>query len=76
MDVGRDFGIKYPFEIGLWYPDGNMTMNKIYHWFCVVMFMWLPAYVVDFFLMIFGQRRLCVKLSLINNFALEILGFI
>ena len=58
MDVGRDFGQIYPFDIGLWYPDGNMTENKLYHWFCVVMFMWLPAYLVDFIFLLVGQRRL------------------
>lgn len=29
MDVGRDLGVKYPFEVGLWYPDGNITTNKV-----------------------------------------------
>lgn len=58
MDVGRDLGLKYPFEVGLWYPDGNMTTSKLYHTFCTIMFMWLPAYLIDFLLAIFGQRRL------------------
>lgn len=58
MDVGRDLGLKYPFEVGLWYPDGNMTSSKFYHTFCSIMFMWLPAYLIDFLLLIFGQRRL------------------
>lgn len=58
MDKGRQYAEKYPFEVGLWYPDGNMTNNKYYHWFCVIMFMWLPALLIDCLLTIFRQRTL------------------
>jgi len=58
MDVGRELGLNYPFEVGLWYPDGNMTSSKFYHTFCSIMFMWFPAYLIDLLLAIFGQRRL------------------
>uniref|UniRef100_A0A0K8UGQ7 Fatty acyl-CoA reductase n=1 Tax=Bactrocera latifrons TaxID=174628 RepID=A0A0K8UGQ7_BACLA len=75
MDVGRDLGIKYPFEVGLWYPDGNITTNKIYHWFCVVMFMWLPAYAVDLLLTIFGQRRFMVRVQTRIATGLDMLQF-
>ncbi|XP_067631168.1 putative fatty acyl-CoA reductase CG5065 isoform X1 [Eurosta solidaginis] len=75
MDVGRDLGMKYPFEIGLWYPDGNMSTNKIYHWFCVVMFMWLPAYFIDLLLFLFGQRRFMVRVQTRIAIGLEMLQF-
>ena len=58
MDKGREYAEKYPFEVGLWYPDGNMTNNKYYHAFCVTMFMWLPALLIDILLTIFRQRTL------------------
>lgn len=58
MDKGREYAEKYPFEVGLWYPDGNMTSNKYYHWLCVVLFMWLPALLVDCLLTLFRQKRL------------------
>uniref|UniRef100_A0A1A9ZGT1 Fatty acyl-CoA reductase n=1 Tax=Glossina pallidipes TaxID=7398 RepID=A0A1A9ZGT1_GLOPL len=58
MDKGKNFGMEYPFEVGLWYPDGNITTNKFYHWICVILFMWLPAILIDCLLFIFGQRRL------------------
>lgn len=58
MDKGKNFGMQYPFEVGLWYPDGNITTNKFYHWICVILFMWLPALLIDCLLFIFGQRRL------------------
>jgi len=58
MDVGRDLGIKYPFEVGLWYPDGNMTSSKFYHTICTIPFI--------------GNERLCslnlmLSLHLMNN---------
>ncbi|EDW72408.1 uncharacterized protein Dwil_GK20734 [Drosophila willistoni] len=75
MDVGRDLGKKYPFEAGLWYPDGNMTSNKLYHTFCCVMFMWLPAYFIDFLLLIFGQRRFMIRVQNKISVGLEVLQF-
>ncbi|XP_034478608.1 putative fatty acyl-CoA reductase CG5065 isoform X1 [Drosophila innubila] len=75
MDVGRDLGIKYPFEVGLWYPDGNMTSSKFYHTFCTIMFMWLPAYIIDLLLAIFGQRRFMVRVQTKISVGLEVLQF-
>ncbi|XP_032590859.1 putative fatty acyl-CoA reductase CG5065 isoform X1 [Drosophila grimshawi] len=75
MDVGRELGIKYPFEVGLWYPDGNMTSSKVYHTFCSIMFMWLPAYIIDFLLAIFGQRRFMVRVQTKISVGLEVLQF-
>ncbi|KAI8034151.1 hypothetical protein M5D96_013113 [Drosophila gunungcola] len=75
MDVGRDLGIKYPFEVGLWYPDGNMTSSKLYHTICTVLFMWLPAYCIDFLLLIFGQRRFMIRVQTKVAVGLEVLQF-
>eukprot|EP00099_Drosophila_melanogaster_P005633 NP_001246512.1 uncharacterized protein Dmel_CG30427, isoform G [Drosophila melanogaster] len=75
MDVGRDLGIKYPFEVGLWYPDGNMTSSKFYHTICTILFMWLPAYLIDFLLLIFGQRRFMIRVQTKIAVGLEVLQF-
>ncbi|XP_022224530.2 putative fatty acyl-CoA reductase CG5065 isoform X1 [Drosophila obscura] len=75
MDVGRDLGKTYPFDAGLWYPDGNMTSSKLYHTFCTIMFMWLPAYIIDFLLLIFGQRRFMVRVQTKVSMGLEVLQF-
>ncbi|KAI8127244.1 putative fatty acyl-CoA reductase [Lucilia cuprina] len=75
MDKGREYAEKYPFEVGLWYPDGNMTNNKYYHWFCVVMFMWLPAVLVDCLLTLFRQRRFMVRVQKRIATGLEVLQF-
>ena len=58
IDVGKEIAYANPLDAGLWYPDGNITTNYIYHMFNVILFMWLPAYLVDFLLMIAGQKRL------------------
>ncbi|XP_030557712.1 putative fatty acyl-CoA reductase CG5065 isoform X1 [Drosophila novamexicana] len=75
MDVGRDLGLKYPFDVGLWYPDGNMTTSKFYHTICTILFMWLPAYIIDFLLAIFGQRRFMVRVQTKISVGLEVLQF-
>ncbi|XP_065369886.1 putative fatty acyl-CoA reductase CG5065 isoform X2 [Calliphora vicina] len=75
MDKGREYAEKYPFEVGLWYPDGNMTNNKYYHWICVVLFMWLPAILVDCLMTIFRQRRFLVRVQKRIAIGLDVLQF-
>ncbi|XP_017018975.1 putative fatty acyl-CoA reductase CG5065 isoform X1 [Drosophila kikkawai] len=75
MEVGRDLGLKYPFEVGLWYPDGNITTSKFYHTLCSILFMWLPAYLIDFLLLIFGQRRFMIRVQTKIAVGLEVLQF-
>lgn len=47
-----------PFSFSLWYPKCTMTMNKYYFMMNVLLFQWIPAYFIDFLLMLFGQKRL------------------
>uniref|UniRef100_A0A1B0FKH3 Fatty acyl-CoA reductase n=1 Tax=Glossina morsitans morsitans TaxID=37546 RepID=A0A1B0FKH3_GLOMM len=75
MDKGKNFGMQYPFEVGLWYPDGNITTNKFYHWICVILFMWLPALLIDCLLFIFGQRRFMIRVQKRIAIGLEVLQF-
>ena len=58
LTMGKDLTYKYPFEAGVWYPDGDMTTNRIWHTICLVLFHWLPAYLIDFLMFCFGQKRL------------------
>lgn len=48
----------YPFEAGLWYPGGDITTNKLVHQINVALFHWGPAYLIDFLMLCFGQKRL------------------
>jgi fatty acyl-CoA reductase len=47
-----------PFEMTIWYPDGNARSTKLMHNLCVIFLHFLPAYFLDFLLFIFGQKRL------------------
>lgn len=58
INDGKRISYEYPFEAGVWYPDGQITTNKLSHLFTVVFFHWLPAYLIDFIMLILGQKRL------------------
>lgn len=58
LDYGKATIRKYPFEGPLWYPDGNIRHNKFIHALCVFFYHIVPAYLIDFLMLIFGQKRL------------------
>jgi hypothetical protein len=47
-----------PFSVSLWYPNATITLNRYWYFLNIILFQWIPAYFVDFLLMIFGQKRL------------------
>lgn len=51
-----------PFSQSLWFPDCTLTTNKFYYQLNALLFQWIPAYFIDFLLLIFGQKRLWVYL--------------
>lgn len=56
--VANSVKFEMPFSLSLWYPNCAITQNKLYYWLNVILFQWIPAYFVDFLLLIFGQKRL------------------
>lgn len=58
LEEGRKMNQQYPLEAGLWYPGGDITTNKLVHKTNVVLFHWGPAYLIDFLMFCFGQKRL------------------
>lgn len=60
LDTGKKIFHQYPFEAGVWYPDGDITTNKFMHMLNVIFFHWLPAYLIDFIMLCIGQKRLLV----------------
>lgn len=58
LEKGRELNQLYPFEAGLWYPGGDITTNKLVHKTNVALFHWGPAYLIDFLMFCFGQKRL------------------
>lgn len=58
LELGKSIAYEYPFEAGVWFPDGEITTSKIKHTINVLLFHWLPAYLIDFLMFCFGQKRL------------------
>ena len=58
LEKAKKLNFEVPAEIGLWYPDGQITTNRLKHKINVALFHWGPAYLIDFLLLILGQKRL------------------
>ena len=58
LETGRKLVPEYPFEMTIWYPDGNIRRNKFVHNLCVIFMHFLPAYFIDLLLFLFLQKRL------------------
>lgn len=58
MQEGKQAAYENPFEAGVWYPNGTITTNRVEHFFKVLLFQWVPAYLIDFLMLIMGQKRL------------------
>lgn len=58
LELGKQIAYKNPFEAGVWYPNGTITTNKMEHLLNVFLFQWIPAYLIDFLMLIFRQKRL------------------
>lgn len=58
IERGREIFYEYPLTYALWYPDGSIKSSYWQHMFCVIFFHYLPAYFIDFMLMIFRQKPL------------------
>nr|CAD7427541.1 unnamed protein product [Timema monikensis] len=56
LDIGRKIIYDYPFEMTVWYPDGNIRASKFMHNMCVIFLHFLPAYLIDFLMLIFFQK--------------------
>uniref|UniRef100_U5EPY7 Fatty acyl-CoA reductase n=1 Tax=Corethrella appendiculata TaxID=1370023 RepID=U5EPY7_9DIPT len=75
LEMGKELCYKYPFEAGVWYPDGDITTNKVWHVICAALFHWLPAYFIDFLMFCFGQKRFMLRIQRRIADGLELLQF-
>lgn len=67
LEAMKKFNFEIPAQVGLWYPDGAITTNKVKHKINVALFHWLPAYFIDFLMFCFRQKRLYVSLIGTNH---------
>lgn len=58
LEIGRELFNKYPMCQSLWYPNGSIKTNYYHHLFCVVFFHYLPAYFIDFLMVLIRQKPL------------------
>ncbi|KAH8371753.1 hypothetical protein KR093_008781 [Drosophila rubida] len=75
VEMSKRINKQVPFNAGLWYPDPCVTTNKAYHKFNVAMFHWLPAYFLDFLLLILGQKRFMLRVQEKISTGLDVLQF-
>ena len=58
LGKGKKIAHRYPFEGQIWYPDGDIRNSKFVHNLIVFFFHIIPAYFIDFLMLIFRQKRL------------------
>ncbi|XP_077295802.1 putative fatty acyl-CoA reductase CG5065 [Arctopsyche grandis] len=75
VNLSKSTVAKYPLDYPLWYPGGNIHKNKFIHKICLVLFQLIPAYFVDFLLLVFQQKRFMVRLQNRITIGLELQGF-
>ncbi|KAL2735954.1 putative fatty acyl-CoA reductase CG5065 [Vespula squamosa] len=75
LERGRSIAYDYPFEGQIWYPDGNIRNNKFIHYFFVFFFHLIPAYLIDFLMLIFCQKRFMVRIQKRISDGLDLLQY-
>ncbi|XP_063547857.1 putative fatty acyl-CoA reductase CG5065 [Cydia strobilella] len=75
LKFGREYTWKYPTSFPLWYPNGDITTNAVVYKIRRILFHWVPAYIIDFFLFIFGQKPFMVRVQDKISRGLELLQY-
>ncbi|KAB0791432.1 hypothetical protein PPYR_03232 [Photinus pyralis] len=61
LEMGRRHFYNNPFSVCLWYPDGGITSNYWVHAACVLLFHVIPAYLIDFLLILTRGKPFLVR---------------
>ncbi|XP_048004863.1 putative fatty acyl-CoA reductase CG5065 isoform X2 [Leguminivora glycinivorella] len=75
LKCAKEYTWKYPVSFPLWYPNGDITTNVVAHEIKRVLFHLVPAYIIDFFLLIFRQKRFMVRVQDKISRGLELLQY-
>ncbi|KAK0084560.1 hypothetical protein PV325_006789 [Microctonus aethiopoides] len=75
VEKGKRVAYDYPFDAGIWYPGGDIRSSKFVHNLFVFFFHILPAYFIDFLMLIFRQKRFMVRIQKRISDGLEVLQF-
>ncbi|XP_076548381.1 LOW QUALITY PROTEIN: putative fatty acyl-CoA reductase CG5065 [Osmia lignaria lignaria] len=63
VNIGKKYAISYPFSGILWYPGGSITTSKFYHILRIILFQYIPAYVIDALLLLSGNKPFMVNIQ-------------
>lgn len=63
IEKGRENLHKYPFEGHIWFPDGDIRNSRLAHNLVVFFFQIIPAYLIDFLMLIFRQKRFMIRIQ-------------
>ncbi|XP_053961383.1 putative fatty acyl-CoA reductase CG5065 [Anastrepha ludens] len=63
IETGKRFFYEFPLSYALWFPDGSIKKSYYHHLFCVILFHYLPAYIIDFLLLIVGRKPFMVHIQ-------------
>ncbi|XP_075147044.1 fatty acyl-CoA reductase 1 [Haematobia irritans] len=63
IETGKRLFYKTPLSFSLWYPNGDVTKNYLYFKFCVLLFHYLPAYVLDVILVLLRRKPFLVRVQ-------------
>jgi fatty acyl-CoA reductase len=61
--------------LGLWYPNGTITMNVVQHYLTLIICQWIPALLIDFLMLIFFQPRFMIRVQKKIFVGLDVLQF-
>ncbi|XP_006570570.1 uncharacterized protein LOC412986 isoform X1 [Apis mellifera] len=75
LGKGKKIAHRYPFEGQIWYPDGDIRNSKFVHNLIVFFFHIIPAYFIDFLMLIFRQKRFMVRIQNRISVGLELLQY-
>lgn len=75
LKKGKKIAYNYPFEGQIWYPDGDIRSSKFVHNLFVFFFHLIPAYFIDFLMLLFRQKRFMVRIQKRISDGLEVLQY-
>ncbi|KXJ73600.1 hypothetical protein RP20_CCG015450 [Aedes albopictus] len=75
LETGRKKFYDNPLCFALWYPDGSIKSNYYYHTLCVILFHYLPAYLIDFLLIVLRKKPFMIKIQKRISQGLEVLQY-
>ncbi|KAL1517079.1 hypothetical protein ABEB36_000890 [Hypothenemus hampei] len=75
LDKGKQIVYDNPFEMQVWYPDGDIRSSKFMHTICCIFMHWLPALFIDFIMLLIRQKRFMIRIQKKIHQGLELLQF-